>query len=263
MIHISDACFGCMLCAEVCPEKCITVERGKAYYSGESCIGCLHCAAVCPVGAITQDGIVACLDVPTKPLPETLHDDLKLLVMQRRSCRRFTEQPVPEDLLTNALRTADWAPSAYNEHPVHWVIVRSKEIKNRIMQSVIDYCETNKIHPEITAIYAAGSDMLIGQNATLLLAYCRHNTKNPVMDTTVALETVELLLQAQGIGTCWGGYLALLTNEIPDLRHLFEIPAGCSVYGAMMLGWPAEEHYKKIPNRRVKQAEIVFLDRAD
>lgn len=45
-------CIGCRKCAEICPEKVIEMQRGKAFIHRKNCIRCFCCHEICPVKAI-------------------------------------------------------------------------------------------------------------------------------------------------------------------------------------------------------------------
>lgn len=53
----------------------------------------------------------------------------------RRTIRAFSSDPVPLELVENAIRTAASAPSGANQQPWRFVLVRSPEIKRRIREA--------------------------------------------------------------------------------------------------------------------------------
>jgi iodotyrosine deiodinase len=53
-------------------------------------------------------------------------------VAERRSVRRFSSEPVPRELIENALRAAGTAPSGANQQPWTFVVVSDPELKARI-----------------------------------------------------------------------------------------------------------------------------------
>src|SRR5215217_9326576 len=56
------------------------------------------------------------------------------LMEQRRSVRHFSAEPVPWELIENALRTAGTAPSGANQQPWTFVVVSDRPVKERIRE---------------------------------------------------------------------------------------------------------------------------------
>ena len=53
--RITDACIGCGVCLEHCPQGCI--EAGTPYrIQQEHCLHCGNCRAVCPAQAVERRG---------------------------------------------------------------------------------------------------------------------------------------------------------------------------------------------------------------
>lgn len=52
----SGSCDGCGTCAEVCPDRIISIEDGRPRWNTESCTMCLACLHRCPRAAIDIDG---------------------------------------------------------------------------------------------------------------------------------------------------------------------------------------------------------------
>ena len=71
-----------------------------------------------------------------KPLPEAdmIHRSQSFLadILKRRTVRDFSDQPVPVDIITNAVKTASSAPSGANKQPWHFVVVKDPEVKKEI-----------------------------------------------------------------------------------------------------------------------------------
>ena len=53
----------------------------------------------------------------------------------RRSVRDFSDQPIPDSVLENAVLAAGTAPSGANKQPWHFVVVQNPEIKAQIRQA--------------------------------------------------------------------------------------------------------------------------------
>ncbi len=56
------------------------------------------------------------------------------LMQRRRSVRHFSPEPVPRELVENAVRTAGTAPSGANQQPWTFVVVSDSELKERIRE---------------------------------------------------------------------------------------------------------------------------------
>jgi len=54
---------------------------------------------------------------------------------RRRSVREFSPDPVPPEIIANALRTAGTAPSGANLQPWHFVAVSDEAVKRRIREA--------------------------------------------------------------------------------------------------------------------------------
>jgi iodotyrosine deiodinase len=54
------------------------------------------------------------------------------LMIQRRTVRDFSDQPIPIEIIQNAIQTASSAPSGANKQPWHFVIVKDPVVKKKI-----------------------------------------------------------------------------------------------------------------------------------
>ena len=53
-------------------------------------------------------------------------------IFKRRSIRKYKDEPVSDELIDKLLRAAMAAPSAGNEQPWHFVVVKDKETLKRL-----------------------------------------------------------------------------------------------------------------------------------
>ncbi|RLE80279.1 MAG: hypothetical protein DRJ51_06115, partial [Thermoprotei archaeon] len=51
---------------------------------------------------------------------------------RRRSVRKFKSKPLPLSLVLEVLEAARWAPSAHNAQPWRFIVIRDKEVKERL-----------------------------------------------------------------------------------------------------------------------------------
>jgi nitroreductase len=71
-------------------------------------------------------------DVVDEPDALERSRDFLALMRRRRSIRQFSDEPVPVELIENAIATAGTAPSGANQQPWSFVVVGDAEIKARI-----------------------------------------------------------------------------------------------------------------------------------
>lgn len=260
MINIDlEKCIGCLKCVSVCPFNVLHTENDKPEMSDDKlCIKCLHCAAACPQNAIKLDELEGIVHEEMPVVPENYQQLIEGSLVTRRSYRHFKPEPVSKDIMSNALRVSAWAPSAKNQHPTKWIVITDENVIKQMMDHILDFVRETGTSPEIAKLYELGYNVVMGTAKTLLLAYCRTDAINPSVDTALALYNAELVLQSQGIGTCWAGYLNRMCNQVPALLDILKLPEGCQFYGAMMVGYPENENYLHIPNRH-KQPKIQWL----
>jgi nitroreductase len=167
------------------------------------------------------------------------------LFRSRRSCRDFTDDPVPRELLVELLEAARWAPSGGNLQPLRLVVVQDRDRRRQLVGAclgqgfvasapvVIVLCAL----PEVSALHygARGRDL-----------YCLQD---------VAAATQNLLLRATelGLGVCWVGAfdevaVARVLGLDPSWRPLVVVP----------VGWPRERPAEgsRIPLDRL----VVWLE---
>ena len=258
---IKDKCVKCLKCVKVCPFTALGVD-GENYPQArrKMCIECMHCAAACPEDALTWDGEPAAQVQPVAQLGEEFADQLEAHVLQRRSYRHFKDMPVAREEIQRALELADWAPSAKNQHPHGWIVVDSKEMISKMMDAIIAYSKETGVSPEIVKeLEKENNNVVMGESAALILCHADSKAINAPADTAIAMTTVELVLQAKGIGTCWAGYLTRMCNAVPALKEMLpQLPENHAYYGAFMVGYPEREDYVTVPVR-LKKAEIKWI----
>ncbi len=82
------------------------------------------------------------MSFPSRPFPPlpALSDAERIALAQaaferlshRRTCREFTDQPVPREVIEAAIQAAGTAPSGANHQPWHFAVIGSPELKSRI-----------------------------------------------------------------------------------------------------------------------------------
>jgi nitroreductase len=165
------------------------------------------------------------------------------VIKERRSIRKYKEDPIPEEVLMRVLEAARLAPSGKNLQPWKFIIVRDRALREELAR-------------------ASSGQFFIAQ-APIIIVGCgfpdrcyasmgRYMKSWPV-DVTIALEHLILQAQEEGLGTCWIG-----SFEEEEVKSILKIPEEVKVLALTPLGYPAE-----IPSFRGRKSlkEIVSYDR--
>jgi nitroreductase len=150
---------------------------------------------------------------------ETLMD----LMYARRTIREFTDEAVTDEQVEAMLKAAMAAPSAQDLRPWHFVVVRKREMLDRLAQ-VHKYAHWLEEAP--LAIVVCGDQDL--------------SEKHWVEDTCVATQNLLLAATALGLGGVW---ISLYPKKKHQryVRERLEIPNHLGVLCALAVGNPAEE----------------------
>jgi nitroreductase len=158
-------------------------------------------------------------------------------VLNRRSVRRFKNEPVSEQVMNNILEAGRLAPSATNQQPWHFVVAR-------------DYNEKE-------ACSFGGFNRFTIDAAFVVVGVYRQSEavieRLSLMDVTIALQNMVIAAWVQGVGSCWMGAF-----DEGILRATLNLPADARIVGGIAFGIPDES-----PNQPTKKmlSEIVHYDR--
>ena len=144
-------------------------------------------------------------------------------IFQRRSIRKFTEEPVGETEIKKLLEAAMAAPSSNNRKPWHYVVTRERAVLDRLGQA----------HPYGKMLH----------EATVAVAVCADPGISPtawVQDCSAATENILLAASALGLGACWLGCHPH-DDRKRSVREIFEIPRDIEVLSLLAIGHPGEE----------------------
>jgi nitroreductase len=165
--------------------------------------------------------------------------DLFDVIKTRRSVRSFSDAPVSDDLIRKLLEAAMLAPSAGNQQPWHFVIVR-EPLRLSAVPDFHPYCKM--IADASVAIVVCGDPV---------------GKKWPdfwVQDCSAAVQNLLLAARAEGLGSVWTGVYPI-EERMQGCRELFMIPPHILPFAIIPLGWPREENCFKEFDRF--KAELV------
>lgn len=168
--------------------------------------------------------------------------DIYEAIKARRSVRKYKSEPVPEDKLRKILNSARLAPSAKNQQPWKFVVVRDEEIKRKLISA----CNEQKFIAEAPVVLVACA--LIDDCYGFLGGY------SPSYQVDIASAVSHLILTAasEGLGTCWIGNF-----KEDKVKEILGIPENVRVVALTPLGYPNEVPE---PRSRKQLEEIICYD---
>lgn len=151
----------------------------------------------------------------------------------RRSIRRFTQSPLTDSQLEQLLRAAMQAPSARNQQPWEFVVVKNRETFEKIVA----------LHPYASPLMTAAAGIVICGDTRRELS-----PGYWVQDCSAA--TQNLLLEAvhMGLGAVWLGIYPR-DDRVEGLAKLLKLPEHVLPLAVVAVGHPDEGVENKFVDR--------------
>ena len=148
--------------------------------------------------------------------------ELMDVMLERRSTRKFNDEPVTKDELDRILHAALLAPTSMNRRPCNFMVVERKETLRDLANS--------KDHG---AALIEGADKAIVVVADVLVA------DTWIEDSSIALTYMHLMATELGLGSCWV-QIHLRSKDGKDseeiVRDILKIDNHYRIVGIMALG---------------------------
>jgi len=158
-------------------------------------------------------------------------------ILNRRSIRKFKNEPISEEVINTILEAGRLAPTATNQQPWYFVVARAKQEKEAFIFSGF-----NKFVTEADFIVLG-----VYKKSEVVIE------KLSLMDVTIALQNMVIAAKVQGVGSCWMGAF----DEM-KLRDTLNLPDDCITVGAVAFGIP-DEQPKQPPKKQLN--EIVHFNK--
>lgn len=146
-------------------------------------------------------------------------------IFNRRSIRKYTEQEVSDKVIEQLLKAAMAAPSAGNEQPWQYIVIRDRETMNAIP----------KFHPYSQMLKEASAAIVVCGDSSLekFQGYW-------VQDCSAATQNILLEAQELGLGSVW---LGVYPDEgrVDALKKLLGLPVYVTPLCILPIGYPAEQ----------------------
>lgn len=168
-------------------------------------------------------------------------------IRNRRSVRRFTDEPVSREDLEKVLEAAQWAPSWVNVQPLRILLVENPEKKEALKQTLLPKNPAAKGFDQAPVLL-----VLIAEKGKSGLYGDTFSTDKGdwfMFDLGIAAQNMALAAHALGLGTVHVGAM-----NHKEAAKILEVPEGFEVVEILPLGHPTFE--PKAPSRK-SLAEFV------
>jgi nitroreductase len=165
-------------------------------------------------------------------------------IFNRRSIRKYTDQPVEPEKLDLLLQAAMSAPTAMNCKPWEFIIVTDQQKLSQFRKRLIF---GNRNAP--AAIVICGNPSL-SLNPVARLFW--------VQDCSLAGENILIAATGLGLGTVWVG-VHPVSEFVHVVRQIVGLPKHITPLGLIYIGYPAEQK----PARTQYLANRIHLDQYD
>jgi nitroreductase len=164
--------------------------------------------------------------------------DVMDAIHQRRSVRDFSADTIDEPVLRQIIEAATWAPSAINQQPWLFTVVRERTTLDRISTQAKEHLLSTPAgnlpshlrdmlgNPDFQIFYHAPSLVLISAR-----------TAGPWMieDCALAAENLMLAACAAGLGSCWIGF-AQSWLQTHEGKQALNLPSDCLPVAPIIVG---------------------------
>ncbi|WP_172831490.1 coenzyme F420-0:L-glutamate ligase [Mycobacterium asiaticum] len=172
----------------------------------------------------------------------------------RRSVRRFSDEPVPPELVEAAVAEALTAPAPHHTRPVRFVWLQTAELRNRLLDRMKDKWRSDlaadgrpadSVERRVTRgqiLYDAPEviiPMLVPDGAHSYPDAARTDAEQTMFTVAVgaAVQALLVALAVRGVGSCWIGSTIFAADLV---RAELGLPNDWQPLGAVAVGYAAE-----------------------
>ncbi len=163
------------------------------------------------------------------------------MIQERRSIRTFKPTAIDDDIIDQLLISAMQAPSARNQQPWEFIVVKNTELLKKL------------------STVSGGARHLNGAPLGIITLMKETEHAPHMRPQDMAATTQNILLEAhqQGLGAVWIGIYPL-EERIDNVKQIIDIKAGTTPFSIIAIGHPAQQGEK--PALRFDRSRVQVIE---
>ena len=161
-------------------------------------------------------------------------------IKNRRSIRKFSNQPIDDSLIKKIIEAGSWAPSHCDTQAWRFIVVKNNQLKEKI-------------------VLAGGAPTIKNASMGILVLYENISDnleyQDYIQSSAAAIQNMLLTAHSLGLGSCWICHLPSKRT----LRKIFSIPKNFIPIAYILLGYPATQPI--LVPRKNKISELISYDK--
>jgi nitroreductase len=159
------------------------------------------------------------------------------LIKSRRSIREYTDEGVSDDAVRQIIEAGSWAPSGLNNQPWRFVVVRARDIKEKLA-GLTRYGKIILNAPVVIPVFLSDAVSYDRTKDTLAVGAC--------------IQNMLMAIHSLGLGGVWLG--EILKNK-EEVRASLDLPEELELMAVVAIGHP--RHTNQSSDRKPVEELIV------
>ncbi len=174
-------------------------------------------------------------------------------IISRRSVKKYTDEPVPMNLIEEVVKAGTYAPSGMNKQAAMIIAVTNKDMRDRLSRINLDIIMGKNMNPT-----SGHNDPFYGA-PVVLVVLAKKEVGTHIYDGTLVMENMMIAANSLGLGSCWI-HRAKETFETEEGKQILKELGITEEYvgiGNCILGYAAPDALK--PQAPRKENFVVWV----